>query len=321
MIIITGAAGFIGSCITAKFNELGRKDLILVDHLNSDLKKKNLSNKKYAQYYEKDKFLDLIIQDNIKEKITCLIHMGACSSTVVQDAEYFRTNNLEYTKTLAQWALKHGVRFIYASSAATYGDGSMGYCDDEESIKKCQPLNLYGQSKQDFDLWALENQLLDKMTGLKFFNVFGPNEYHKGGMRSVAAKAYGKVMEEGVMKLFKSYNEDYADGEQKRDFIYVKDVVSVVMFFVGHPLINGIFNVGTGEARSWNDLAKALFKAVEKPVNIEYIEMPEILQGKYQYFTQADMRKLHERGYTKPFTSLEEAIKDYVVYLKDQKNW
>ncbi len=321
MIIVTGAAGFIGSCITAKLNEMGREDLILVDHLDTNLKKENLKNKKYVQYYEKEDFFNLVIQDRIEEDITCLIHMGACSSTVLQDEEYFRTNNFEYTRTVAQWALKHNVRFIYASSAATYGDGSIGYSDDDQSIRKCHPLNLYGQSKQDLDLWALENGLLDKMVGLKFFNVFGPNEYHKGDMRSVAAKAYGKVVEEGKMKLFKSYNKNYADGDQKRDFIYVKDVVDVVIFFVKNLSANGIFNVGTGEARSWNDLAHALFKAVGKFDAIEYIEMPEILRGKYQYFTQADMRKLGNSGYTKPFTSLEDAIKDYASYLKDKKHW
>lgn len=321
MIIVTGAAGLIGSGITAKLNELGKEDLILVDHLNSDFKKKNLANKKYSQYYEKDEFIKLIKNDAISEPIECLIHMGACSSTTLQDAEYFKENNLEYTRTLAQWAITHNVRFIYASSAATYGDGSIGYCDDDETIEKCKPLNLYGQSKQDLDLWALKNDLLDKMVGLKFFNVFGPNEYHKNDMRSVVAKAYNKVVEQGKMVLFKSYKDEYGDGEQKRDFIYVKDAVDVVMFFMNTPSVNGIFNVGTGKAHTWNELAKAIFSAADKPLSIQYIEMPESLRPRYQYFTEADMHKLRINGYDKSFTSLNDAVYDYSQYLKENKHW
>jgi len=321
MIIVTGAAGFIGSCITAKLNEMGREDLILVDHLNSDLKKANLDNKKYARYYEKDIFWERVVQNKITEDIECLIHMGACSSTTLDDAEYYQSNNLEYTRTVARWALDHKVRFIYASSAATYGDGSVGYKDDDETVRRCQPLNLYGKSKQDFDLWALDRGLLDKVVGLKFFNVFGPNEYHKGDMRSVVAKAYGKVVEEGVMTLFKSYKEEYADGEQVRDFIYVKDAVEVVMFFVNNPQINGLFNVGTGQARTWKDLGRALFAAVGKPENIQFIPMPDHLKPRYQYFTEADMGKLRDQGYAKPFTSLEEAVRDYAIYLKEGNRW
>lgn len=318
MIVVTGAAGFIGSCIVAKFNELGLHDLILVDHLDDGLKEKNLNNKKYVAYYDKEDFLKLVRQDKIDPDVKCLIHMGACSSTTLQDKPYFEKNNYQYTRELAEWALNRNVRFIYASSAATYGNGSSGYCDDEETIRKCAPLNLYGESKQKFDRWVLEEKLLDKMVGLKFFNVFGPNEYHKGDMRSVVAKAYQRVAEKGQMSLFKSYHAQYGDGEQKRDFIYVKDAVDVVMFFVDHPRVNGIFNVGTGEARTWNDLAKALFTAVGKPINIEYIEMPQILRDKYQYFTQADMTKLRSVGFTKPFTRLEDAVDDYVRYLSKQ---
>ncbi len=290
MIIVTGAAGFIGSCIVARLNELGENNLLLVDHLDG-LKKKNLINKKYAAYYEKDNFLKLILEDQIKEKVSVLIHMGACSSTTLSDADYFEKNNFQYTRHLAQWALKHHVRFIYASSAATYGDGSLGYRDDEATTRRAQPLNLYGQSKQKFDQWVLDQGLTSKMVGLKFFNVFGPNEYHKGDMRSVVCKTYARVVEEGKIRLFKSYKKEVADGEQKRDFIYVKDAVDVVMFFVEHSHINGIFNVGTAQARSWNDLARALFQAVGRPSQIEYYEMPDSLKNKYQYFTQADMTK------------------------------
>jgi ADP-L-glycero-D-manno-heptose 6-epimerase len=243
--------------------------------------------------------------------------MGACSSTTCQDAEYFRQNNLEYTKTLTRWSLKNRARFIYASSAATYGDGSIGYKDDIDTLKRCAPLNLYGKSKQDFDLWALQEGLLDQIVGLKFFNVFGPNEYHKGDMRSVVAKSFQKVAREGTMSLFKSYNPEYGDGEQRRDFIYVKDAVEVVMFFLQNPSINGIFNVGTGRSRTWNDLANALFGAVGKDVSVQYIEMPSELRGRYQYFTEADMEKLKNAGYRKPFTNLEQAVRDYASYLKD----
>ncbi len=319
MIVITGAAGFIGSCIVAGLNERNIKDLILVDHLDDSAKERNLENKKYAQYLDKSDFLDLVKRDQLDSQIKCIIHMGACSSTTLQDEQYFRENNYEYTRILARWTLDHNVRFIYASSAATYGDGSLGYRDNEESIQKCKPLNLYGESKKKFDLWALDEGVIDKMAGLKFFNVFGPNEYHKGDMRSVVAKAYQNVSQKGRMSLFKSYKSEYRDGEQKRDFIYVKDAVDVVLFFMDNPQINGIFNVGTGEARTWNDLAESLFATVGKPVKIDYVDMPEILKSRYQYFTQADMTKLRKVGYSKPFTKLEEAVSDYVQYLAEQR--
>ena len=320
MIVVTGAAGFIGSCIVAGLNERGREDLVLVDELD-EAKKKNLQNKKYRQYYDKKDFLDLIVADKFKERPEAIIHMGACSSTTLQDARYFKENNLEYTRSLAQWALKNNIRFIYASSAATYGDGSAGYKDDEATIRRCRPLNLYGQSKQDFDLWVLEQGLQDKVVGLKFFNVFGPNEYHKGDMRSVVAKAYQRVADEGKIELFKSYRKDYKDGEQKRDFIYVKDTVDIVLFFLDHTKANGIFNVGTGKASTWNELAKVLFAAVGKKPNIQYIEIPADLERRYQYFTQADMAKLKKSGYTKPFTPLKAAVVDYAHYLKDHRYW
>jgi len=320
VIVVTGAAGFIGSCIVAGLNERGREDLILVDELD-ETKKANIRSKKYLRYYDKKDFLDLILRDQIKERPEAIIHMGACSSTTLQDEQYFKKNNLEYTRSLAQWALKKKIRFIYASSAATYGDGSVGYKDDEATIRRCKPLNLYGQSKQDFDLWVLEQGLQDKVVGLKFFNVFGPNEYHKGDMRSVVAKAYQRVAEEGKIDLFKSYRKDYQDGEQKRDFIYVKDAVDIVFFFLNCTEVNGIFNVGTGKASTWNELARALFAAVGKKPNIHYIEMPADLERRYQYFTQADMAKLKKSGYTKSFMPLKEAVADYVNYLSDHRYW
>ena len=315
MVVVTGAAGFIGSCIVARLNEQGREDLILVDHLHGNLKEKNLNGKKYLRYYDKTDFRNQIEHGQIKDSIECLIHMGACSSTTLQDKAYFEENNYVYSKVLAEWALRNKARFIYASSAATYGDGSEGYKDDEATIKRCSPLNLYGESKQKFDRWILDNGYIDRVVGLKFFNVFGPNEYHKGEMRSVIAKSYQRVVEEGVMTLFKSFNPDYSDGEQKRDFIYVKDAVEIVLFFMNHLQLNGIFNVGTGKARTWNDLAQALFKATRKPVRINYIDMPKVLRDRYQYYTQADMAKLRNVGYNKPFTRLEDAVEDYARYL------
>ncbi len=320
MIVVTGGAGFIGSGIIARLNSIGWGEIIVVDEMtDGDPKAANLKNKKYTQYLDKADFLKAVLADQMHPKIEIIIHMGACSSTTGTDEKYYDENNFQYTKHLAEWCLKKNVRFIYASSAATYGDGTEGYRDDEKSIRRLKPLNFYGQSKQKFDLWALDHQVLDRMVGLKFFNVFGPNEYHKGDMASVVSKSYAKVVAEGKISLFKSYRPEFADGEQQRDFIYVKDAVDVVMYFMENPNINGIFNLGTGEARTWNDLAKALFSAVGKNPVIEYIEMPEHLRSRYQYFTQADMTKLRKAGYTKPFATLESAVKDYVGYLKNKK--
>ena len=319
MIIITGGAGFIGSCIVSKFNQRGKTKLAIVDCLDHELKKKNIEKKKYSKYYDKKEFISLIRKDKLKEDVEAIFHLGACSSTTLQDAPYFEENNFQYTLDLAQWALSKNVRFIYASSAATYGDGLQGYQDDHSRLHELKPLNLYGMSKHKFDLQALKEGWLEKIAGLKYFNVFGPNEYHKEDMRSVVAKAYQRVTEEGVMTLFKSYRNDYKDGEQKRDFIYVKDAVEATVLFYDNPKANGIFNVGTGQARMWNDLARSLFTAVGKRPNIQYIEMPEILRDKYQYFTQADVGKLKAAGYLKPFTKLEDAVFDYVKYLKGHK--
>lgn len=318
MIVVTGGVGFIGSCIVARLNEIGREDLIIVDHLEKmDSKERNIRGKRYADYFDKKDFLDLVLQNRLDDNIDTVIHMGACSSTTLNDAQYYEENNFEYTRHLAQWCLKNNVRFIYASSAATYGDGSQGYMDDEETIRRLKPLNLYGGSKQKFDLWVLGNNVIDKVVGLKFFNVFGPNEYHKGDMRSVIAKAYPKVVKDGKISLFKSYIKEYTDGEQRRDFIYVKDAVDIVMYFFEHTDINGIYNVGTGHARTWNDVASALFKAAGKELSIEYIDMPENLRDKYQYFTEANITNLRGCGYNEDFTPLDDAVKDYARYLSE----
>ena len=321
MIVVTGAAGFIGSCLVSRLNARGQQDLLLVDRFDNDQdpKHKNLAGKKYKKFLDKEEFLDAVNNDQIAEKIELILHMGACSSTTLQDADYFEQNNFVYSCRLAQWAERKGARLIYASSAATYGDGSAGYSDEASALRRLRPLNLYGQSKQKFDEWILAQGFIDHVVGLKFFNVFGPNEYHKGDMQSVVAKAYARVVSEGKTSLFKSYKKEYADGEQKRDFIYIKDTLEVILFFVDHPSLGGIFNVGTGQARSWNDLAQSLFAAVGKTPRIEYIPMPETLKERYQYFTQADIRNLRKAGFRKPFLSLEDAVKDYAGYLKSHK--
>ena len=243
-----------------------------------------------------------------------IFHLGACSSTTERDADYLLENNYRYTRLLCEWSLQHGVRFIYASSAATYGDGSNGY-SDTTPLKELRPLNMYGFSKHMLDLWAQKHAYFDRIVGLKYFNVYGPYESHKGDMRSMVHKAYGQILQTGKVRLFKSYRPEYADGEQMRDFIYVKDAVAVTLHFLEHRQAGGLFNCGTGQARSWKDLMSAVFTAMKLVPQIEFIEMPEILRGKYQYFTQADMAKLRAAGYTAPFTSLEDAVREYVKFL------
>jgi len=319
MIILTGGAGFIGSCLLWKLNKEGLKDIIVVDEPLTAGKEKNLEGKKFHDFIDKDAFLALVSSDKLKAKIDAIFHLGACSSTTLTDAEYFRKNNLEYSQKLMEYALAKKSRFIYASSGATYGDGSRGFSDENENTLKLKPLNLYGNSKHLFDLWVIKNRLVDKIVGLKYFNVFGPNEYHKKDMRSVIAKSFDKVAKTKKMKLFKSYKKEYKDGEQKRDFIYVKDAVEATYFFFENRDRNGIYNIGTGIARAWNDLAKAIFKALDMGPNIEYIDMPETLKSKYQYFTQADTSKLRKAGYNKDFFSLEDAIAEYVSLLKEKK--
>lgn len=320
MIIITGGAGFIGSAIAAQLNKQGQTDILIVDELGTDEKWKNLRNLKYIDYTEKGDFINLVIEDKIDFPVEALIHMGACSSTTETDCSYLVKNNFQYSKILAEWSLKKGVRFIGASSAATYGDGELGFEDDHDKIEQLQPLNMYGYSKQMFDLWAKNNGLLDKIVSLKYFNVFGPNEYHKADMRSFVLKAFLQINETGKVKLFKSHHSDYKDGQQLRDFIYVQDAVDMTLFFMENKDANGIFNIGTGTALSWDVLASSVFAAMDRPANIEYIDMPDHLREKYQYFTQADITKLKNAGYDKPTTSLEDSIKDYVQnYLTPNK--
>ncbi len=323
MIVVTGGAGFIGSCILAKLNERGRDDLLVVDELaTGDGKAENLKSKRYRSYEDKEDFLKKVLSNEVDPSVDTVIHMGACSATMGFDEAYYQKNNFEYTRDVARWCLRHGVRFIYASSASTYGDGAQGYSDDEAMLGRYRPLNFYGESKHKFDLWALEQGVLDRIVGLKFFNVYGPNEYHKGDMRSVVNKAYPRVVADGRISLFKSYHPDYADGEQKRDFIYVKDAVDMTLFFLDHPDLAGIYNIGTGQARSWNDVAAALFSAVGKPLRIDYVEMPPYLRPRYQYFTEAPMEKIRSAGYDRPFTTLEDGVFEYVrSYLNPKTFW
>ena len=311
MIIVTGSAGFIGSAIIAALNSRGINDILAVDCLGTDARWKNLRSLSFADYVEKDNFLEIALGNKIPAP-KAVFHLGACTSTTETNASYLIKNNYEYTKLLAQWAVSKNIRFIYASSAATYGDGLAGFSDNEDLIDTLRPLNMYGYSKQMFDLWAQRTGLLKKMVGLKYFNVFGPNEYHKADMRSFVLKAFEQVQSAGKVALFKSRNPQYPDGEYVRDFIYIKDAVDMTLFFFDNPNTNGLFNIGTGKARSWNDLVKAVSNAAGRAVNIEYIEMSESIRSQYQYHTQADISKLRNAGYDKQITALEAAVKDYV---------
>lgn len=316
MIIVTGGAGFIGSAIVWRLNQLGENKIIIVDELGKDDKWKNLVPLKYDDFIHKDDFISTIIERELPFEITAIIHMGANSSTTEKDADHLFSNNYLYTQELAKYCLEKNIRFIYASSAATYGDGALGFNDDENKLETLRPLNMYGYSKQLFDLWAKKNNVFDKIVGLKYFNVYGPNEYHKGDMRSVVHKAFEQIRDTGKVKLFKSMNPKFKDGEQLRDFIYVKDAVEMTLFFLDNPKVNGLFNIGTGKSRTWNDLATTIFKVLAKPVNIEYVDLPEHLREKYQYFTEAKKDKIKKAGYNKPITSLEDGVADYVkIYL------
>lgn len=313
MIILTGGAGFIGSVLLAELNRAGYDDILVVDNLASTSKWKNLVGKKISEYFHKDDFLDIFEEDLDPREIDAVIHLGACTDTTQLDADYLLRNNYDYSKALAEWCFENEVRFIYASSASTYGDGGRGFSDDNAVAQSLRPMNPYAYSKQLFDLWLLDNRYDALCTGFKFFNVFGPNEYHKGTMASVVYKAYTQVKETQSLKLFKSADPKYADGEFVRDFIYVKDCVDVIMWSLETNVAHGIYNLGTGVARSWNDLAGSLFSAMGLPKQIEYIDMPEALRSSYQYFTQADISKLRASGYQKPFLTLEDSVLDYVT--------
>lgn len=312
-IIVTGAAGFIGRNTVAELNRRGEDELILVDELGTDEKWKNLVGLRYEDIVSPGDFLGLL-EEGAYADARAVIHLGACSATTEKDADYLLRNNYQYTRVLCNWALEHEARFVYASSAATYGDGAQGYDDADEATPTLKPLNMYGYSKQMFDVWALKHDLFDHIVGLKYFNVFGPYEDQKGDMRSVVSKSYQQIRSSGVVQLFKSYKPEYEDGEQMRDFIYVKDAVDVTLHFALQPADapGGLFNCGTGQARTWVDLVRAVFAAMRLEPKIDFIEMPQILQGKYQYFTEANVKKLRAAGYTKPFTSLEDGVREYI---------
>lgn len=310
MIIVTGGAGFIGSCIVRELNNMGHEDIIIVDNIQKTEKWKNMRNKRYIEYISRNDFLDRLPE--FAGKVSHVIHMGACSATTELDFDFLYKNNFEYTKTLWKFCTENQCSFIYASSAATYGAGEFGF-DDKMDIKKLLPLNGYGYSKQLFDLWVEKQSLAPKQhVGFKFFNVYGPNEYYKGSMASVIFHSFNKISETGQMGIFKSYKEGYEDGKQLRDFVYVKDLCKVVHFMIENPNVSGLFNLGTGTARSFYDLAAATFDAMGVERNITFVEMPESLRPKYQYFTEAKMDKLREAGYKEDFYSLEEGAKDYV---------
>ena len=311
MIVVTGGAGFIGSALVWRLNTLNMDDIIIVDSLGTDEKWKNLVGLNYRDFIHKDDFIKLL-ETSVIETPNTIIHMGANSSTTEKDADLLLRNNFEYSKKLAEYCLTKEVRFIYASSAATYGDGSLGFDDHEADMHLLRSLNIYGYSKAMFDLWALKRGIMNKVVGLKYFNVYGPNEYHKGDMRSVLHKAFEQIKETGKARLFKSANTKYKDGEQMRDFVYIKDAVDMTLFFLEHPHKNGLFNIGSGKARTWNDLVTALFNTMNKKIEIEYFDMPSHLLEKYQYFTEAKMNKLNKAGYSKPLMSLEGGITDYV---------
>ncbi len=320
MIIVTGGAGFIGSVFVWKLNEEGVDDILIVDELGESEKWKNLVKRRFSDYLHKESFLEMVLADKVPFQVKTVVHLGANSSTTERDAEHLMRNNYLYSRALAVWAVRNDVRFVYASSAATYGDGAQGFSDEDAVTRTLRPINMYGYSKHLFDLGILKNELGEKVAGVKFFNVFGPNEYHKGDMRSVVHKAFGEIRETEKVRLFKSYKPDYPDGGQMRDFIYVKDCVDVLWWLCRNPGVGGIFNLGTGVARTWNDLARAVFSALDMEPQIEYVEMPEGLRDQYQYFTEARMEKLRAAGYRAEFRSLEEGVRDYVVTHLRQKD-
>lgn len=312
MIIITGAAGFIGSCLISKLNDEGRTDLILVDDFSQLQKVNNYESKLFAKKIERNEFLHWF--ENHAHEVDFVYHIGARTDTTEFNVELFNELNLNYTKSIWNTCSIHAIPLVYASSAATYGLGEFGYDDDESKINLLKPLNPYGDSKNDFDKWAIAQESSPpKWAGFKFFNVYGPNEYHKGRMASVIFHSFNQIHEKGGVKLFRSHNPKYTDGGQLRDFIYVKDLIDVLYFAQKTAIKSGVYNLGSGKARPFLDLAKATFKALGKEPQIEFIDTPIDIRDKYQYFTEANMSKLIEQGYTKPFTSLEDGVHDYVT--------
>jgi ADP-L-glycero-D-manno-heptose 6-epimerase len=320
-ILITGGAGFIGSALVWELNRRGCENIVVCDRLSTDEKWKNLVPLKFADYIDGHDLLQAVQHSPGKlGHFDHVLHLGACSATTERDADYLMRNNYEFTKQLCQWSLANQTRFVYASSAATYGDGAHGMDDQMADIHDLRPLNMYGYSKHLFDLHARREGWLPSIVGLKYFNVYGPNEDHKADMRSLVHKACGQILATGKVQLFKSHRPDYKDGEQMRDFLYVKDAIRMTLHLAETPTAGGLFNLGSGAAHTWIELATAIFTALGKQPNIEFIDMPEHLQSKYQYYTCADITKLRGSGFTTEITPLAEAVRDYVQgYLVTDK--
>jgi ADP-L-glycero-D-manno-heptose 6-epimerase len=316
-IVITGAAGFIASCLVAELNNRGYKNLILVDDFSDERKSKNLLHKAFETKIHREQFIDWLKKH--PNRVNYVFHLGARTDTTEMDYEVHKKWNLEYSKDLWELCVEQGIPLVYASSAATYGNGELGYKDDNELSEKLVPLNPYGVSKNEFDIWALQQKKTPPFwAGVKFFNVYGPNEYHKGRMASVVFHAFHQIKEKGEVVLFRSHNPKYKDGEQLRDFIYVQDVLNIVVWLMENQPENGLYNAGTGEARTFLSLAKAIFKGLELPEMVRFRDTPEDIRDKYQYYTEADMNKLKKAGYDRAFYSLEDGIADYVNrYLKE----
>jgi len=311
-VLVTGGGGFIGSALVWELNGRGCTDIVIADSAPEAERSRYLRHLIFADYIEPEQTLSWLTAGQLG-KFDFAFHLGACSSTTEIDREYLYRNNYEFSRDLAAWALASGTRFVYASSAATYGDGSAGMDDASPGVlERLKPLNLYGESKHLMDLHAWRQGWLERLVALKYFNVFGPNEEHKGEMRSVVNKSFAQVMQTGIIRLFKSYRPEYGDGEQRRDFLYVKDAVRITLHLAEHHQAAGIFNIGSGKAHTWNELAGAIFSALGREPRIEYIEMPETIRAKYQYFTEAKIEKLRSAGYTQPITALAEAVRDYV---------
>jgi len=321
-ILVTGGAGFIGSAVVWELNQRGCENIVISDRLGTDEKWRNLVPLRYADYVDG---LDLLAalpkgSGHGPDRFDLIIHLGACSATTEKDSDYLMRNNFDYTRQLCQWALAHETRFVYASSAATYGDGAHGMDDRLQDLSLLRPLNMYGYSKHLFDQYAARQGWLEKIVGLKYFNVYGPNEDHKSDMRSVVHKAWGQIRSTGRIQLFRSHRPDYEDGKQQRDFLYVKDAIRMTLHLAETQNAGGLFNLGSGVPHTWVDLAEAIFAAADLAPDIEFVDMPEHLRAKYQYFTCADISKLRSTGYQAELTGLREAVRDYVVnYLADDR--
>ena len=321
MLVVTGGAGFIGSVLVAMLNARGRRDILIVDEYSDGPKWKNLRGKAFLDVVMPEKFAHDLAAGVYDGKLDGILHIGAITDTSFPDMDELQARNVRYTRILATWAMAHDVRFVYASSASVYGNGALGFSDANAVTPTLLPLNPYAFSKWLSDTEAIRDGWTSNIASLRFFNVFGPNEYHKGRMASVPWHSTNQIRETGQIKLFQSHNSNYADGAQERDFVYVKDVCAVVLWFLDHPNANGIYNVGTGQARTFNDLAAAIFRALDKPADISYIPTPENIRAAYQYHTQADLTRLRQLGCDVPFLSLEDAIQDYVgTYLQNETN-